>query len=73
MAETVKVPIDPLSDSVLRSDQLLQEISGTDQLNHFKTDFIGPLHRFPMAADWIARLSQKMDRGLNCGLTTVHV
>ena len=29
-----------------------------------KTDFTGPLHWFPVGANWIARLSQKVDRAL---------
>ena len=35
-------------------------------MHQLKTDFIGPLHWFPVATDRIAfRLSRKVDRGLN--------
>ena len=55
---------DPLSDSVLRSDQSLQETtSGADRWNHFKADFIDPLHRFSAATDLIERLSQNESEG----------
>ena len=56
---------DPHSDSVLRSDELLQETSGVDRWNKVKTDFIGPLHWFSAATDQIARLSQKGNQGLD--------
>ena len=37
---------------------------GADQSNRFKANLIGPLHWFPAATDLIARMSQKVDRGL---------
>ena len=49
----------------MRSGQSLREPSGADQWTNFKTDFIGPLHWFPVATDLIARLSQEVDRGPN--------
>ena len=48
----------------MRFDQSLRETGGSDQRNQFKTDFTGPLHWFPVGANWIARLSQKVDRVL---------
>ena len=48
----------------MRSDHLLQDTSGADQWNHFKTDCFGPLHRFPLATDRISRPSQRVDRSL---------
>ena len=41
---------DPLSDSVRRSDQSLQETNGADQRNWVSFDFIGRLYWFPAAA-----------------------
>ena len=38
---------DPLSDSVVRSGQLLRETRGADQWNRSLNDFIDLLHRFP--------------------------
>ena len=55
----------PLSDSVMRSDQLLRETSGADQRKHLPlNDFLGSLHWLPIATDRITRLSQKVDKGL---------
>ena len=56
---------DPFSDSIVQPDQSLQENSSVDQRKHFKSDFTGPLHWFPAAADLIARLSQKLEGGLD--------
>ena len=64
----------PLPDSIVRSDQLLREISKADQRNRSSNDLlrisvwsrndcIGPLHWFPVATKLNARLSQKVDRG----------
>ena len=47
---------DPLSDSVVRWDQLLRETSEADQIKSFQ-DFIDLPHWFPVATDRIARLS----------------
>ena len=52
------------SDSVVSLDQSLRETNGADQWNKFKNEFLGPLHWFPAATDPIARLSQKVDRGI---------
>ena len=49
---------------VERFDHLLHVTSGVDQWNHFKTDFIGLLHRFPVAIDRIARHGQKVGQNL---------
>ena len=55
---------DPLSGSVVRLDQLLQETSGADLWNQSWNDFIGPFHWFPVQTDRIVRLGQKVDQGL---------
>ena len=39
-------------------------LSFQDKWNHLKTDFIDPLRWFPVATDLIARLSEKVNRGL---------
>ena len=52
------------SDSVVQSDQLLQETNGADQWNQFWNDFTGPLFCFPVVTDRIARLNHKVDWGL---------
>ena len=51
-------------DSVLWSDQLLQETGLVDQWNQKIGDFTGPLHWFPVATDGIVGLSPIVDRGL---------
>lgn len=66
-----------MSDSVVRTDQLLRETSEVDRWKWSWTDFIGPLSWFPVATDRIERLSQKVDRGFNrpacpCGQFTRH-
>ena len=41
-----------------------RETSGADRWNRSRNDCIGSFHWFPVAADRISRLSQKVDRGL---------
>ena len=56
--------LDPLSDLVPLSDQLMQETSGGDQWNTASFDSIGPVHWFPPATDRVVGLSLTVHRGI---------